>query len=53
MTKTQTQKPLVDVPADNPEGTLDRFTVGLRRVLSVPKRDKTRPSKPKARSSTA
>jgi len=26
-----------DVPADDPEGTLDRFTDGLKRVLSVPK----------------
>ena len=27
----------VDVPADNPTGTLDRFTEGLRRVLAAPK----------------
>jgi hypothetical protein len=26
-----------DVPADDPAGTMDRFTDGLRRVLSVPK----------------
>jgi hypothetical protein len=29
-----------DLPADNPVGTMDRFTEGLRRVLSVHKRDK-------------
>jgi hypothetical protein len=28
---------VVDVPADNPVGTMDRFTQGLRRVLSAPK----------------
>ena len=27
----------VDVSADNPEGTMDRFTTGLRRVLAAPK----------------
>jgi hypothetical protein len=27
----------VDVPADNPDGTMDRFTEGLRRVLAAPK----------------
>jgi hypothetical protein len=27
-----------DVPADNPEGTMDRFRDGLRRVLTAPKR---------------
>lgn len=27
----------VDVPADNPQGTLARFTDGLRRVLFAPK----------------
>lgn len=26
-----------DVPADNPEGTMKRFTEGLKRVLSAPK----------------
>jgi len=26
-----------DVPADNPKGTMDRFTHGLRRVLAVGK----------------
>lgn len=24
---------VVDVPADNPDGTLDRFNAGLRKVL--------------------
>jgi hypothetical protein len=33
---------VVDVPADNPTGTMDRFTEGLRRVLSVPKPRKRR-----------
>lgn len=28
---------VVDVPADNPAGTMDRFTEGLRRVLATPK----------------
>jgi hypothetical protein len=28
-----------DVPADNPEGTMDRFREGLRRVLTVRKVD--------------
>jgi hypothetical protein len=27
----------VDVPADNPEGTMERFNDGLRRVLASPK----------------
>jgi hypothetical protein len=26
-----------DVPADNPEGTMERFTEGLRRILIGPK----------------
>jgi len=26
-----------DVAADSPEGTMERFAAGLRRVLSVPK----------------
>jgi hypothetical protein len=29
---------VVDVPADNPVGTMDRFTSGLRRVLAARKR---------------
>lgn len=30
---------VVDVPADNPEGTMDRFTDGLKRVVNAhPKR---------------
>lgn len=33
--KKSTQAP--DVAADNPEGTLDRFTAGLQKVLTVPK----------------
>jgi hypothetical protein len=28
-----------DVPVDNPEGTMDRFREGLRRVLTVRKVD--------------
>jgi len=33
-------KPAVaDVPADNPQGTMDRFTAGLKRVIcATPKR---------------
>jgi hypothetical protein len=27
----------VDVPGDNPVGTMQRFTVGLRRLLAAPK----------------
>jgi hypothetical protein len=34
--KTDTTPPK-DVPADNPEGTMDRFRDGLRRVLAAPK----------------
>ena len=34
----------VDVPADNPEGTMERFNEGLRRVLAAPK-----PRKPSVR----
>ena len=30
-----------DVPADDPVGTMDRFTVGLKKVLAVPKHHKT------------
>ena len=46
MTKPQLTKPtkVVDVPADNPEGTMDRFSAGLRRVVSAPK---THPARPK------
>ena len=41
MLKKATRKTdVVDVPADNPEGTMDRFTAGLRRVLSAKKRSK-------------
>jgi hypothetical protein len=29
----------VDVPADNPVGTMDRFANGLRRVLAARKRN--------------
>jgi hypothetical protein len=34
-----TDKSVVDVPADNPEGTMERFQDGLRRVLTVRKVD--------------
>jgi hypothetical protein len=36
-----------DVPADDPVGTMDRFSDGLRRVLSVPKNDIPRRKRPK------
>jgi hypothetical protein len=39
----------VDVPADNPTGTMERFTDGLRRVLSAPKRFAAKPPPKKAR----
>ena len=49
---TKETKSARDVPADNPEGTMDRFRDGLRRVLAVRKvdvrRDVThRPAAPK------
>ncbi len=28
----------IDVPADSPEGTMDRFAAGLQKVLSATKR---------------
>jgi hypothetical protein len=34
-----TDPTVVDVSADNPEGTMDRFRDGLRRVLAVRKAD--------------
>jgi hypothetical protein len=38
MSKPQSVKrAVVDVPADDPAGTMQRFTDGLRRVLSVRK----------------
>ena len=36
---SSTEPTVVDVPADNPEGTMDRFRDGLRRVLTVRKVD--------------
>jgi hypothetical protein len=36
-----------DVAADNPEGTMERFAVGLKRVLNAPKIQQ----KPKKRTS--
>jgi hypothetical protein len=32
-----------DVPADNPEGTMDRFTAGLKKVLGAHKPTLTKP----------
>lgn len=40
---------VVDVAADNPEGTMERFTAGLRRVLSAPKVQRPKPRRRKAR----
>lgn len=36
-TKPHKLKSPPDVPADNPVGTMDRFTKGLKRVLAAPK----------------
>ena len=43
---------VVDVPADNPEGTLDRFTDGLRRVMDATKmpQSKHKPRRKRRRS---
>jgi hypothetical protein len=38
--KASRKNAVVDVPADNPVGTMDRFTDGLRRVLAAPKHRK-------------
>ena len=35
--KASPKNDAVDVPADNPDGTMARFSDGLRRVLSAPK----------------
>ena len=47
--KASRNKDAVNVPADNPVGTMDRFTNGLRRVLAVGKtampRKRKRPRK--------
>ena len=40
-----------DVPADNPEGTMDRFRDGLRHVLAVPKHTLTSRTLPAKRRS--
>jgi hypothetical protein len=33
-TNNTTKKSSIDMPADNPEGTMDRFTDGLKRVIA-------------------
>jgi hypothetical protein len=38
--KATRNKGAVDVPADDPAHTMERFTDGLRRVLTAPKRVK-------------
>jgi len=38
-----------DVLADNPEGTMERFTLGLRRVLTVQKQSISAPRRSPAR----
>lgn len=37
MKKATRKSDVVDVPADNPVGTMDRFTEGLRRVMAAGK----------------
>ena len=37
MKKASRKSDVVDVPADDPMGTMERFNEGLRRVLSVHK----------------
>ena len=37
MLKKAVKNDTVDVPADDPVGTMERFTAGLRRVLAAPK----------------
>lgn len=39
---------VVDMPADNPEGTMHRFAAGLRRVVAAPKPSK-RPRRHKSK----
>jgi hypothetical protein len=54
MRKASSSKPtVVDVPADNPVGTMERFTEGLKRILSVPKATKTRRRKRVRRKATS
>jgi len=36
MAKPHTNKKPLDVPADNPHGTMERFTEGLQRVVAAP-----------------
>ena len=36
--KASRKNDVADVPADDPVGTMDRFTDGLRKVLSVKKK---------------
>jgi hypothetical protein len=46
--RTRISRAVVDVPADEPVGTMDRFALGLKRVLAAPKalkRHKRRASK--------
>lgn len=49
MKKASRKNDVVDVPADNPVGTMERFNEGLKRVLAVPKRTITPRRKPKKR----
>ena len=39
----------VDVPADNPVGTMERFERGLRQVLSTPKPSTAKPRRARRR----
>jgi len=45
--KPNPKNDVVDVPADNTEGTMERFNDGLRRVLAAPKTRKNKRSRKK------
>ena len=41
--RKSTEARAVDVPADDPVGTMERFRIGLKRVLQQTKTDKPKP----------
>src|SRR5882672_4020981 len=47
--KASRKNAVVDVPADNPAGTMDRFTAGLSRIPAAPKTPEYRSHQWKAR----